>query len=158
MRCRSLHAQSRSFLWDRHFCQRSPPLHVQRFFVSGAFDGGSLREPRGGGAAPPRTPSRFFKGSPPACAAARFTHKALSSVCFAGAFKVATPACAAARFTHNAIVVGLLCWGFQGCNQPLQCCATATPTNVWDQSRKLPLGPPLLLVLPSPTCTKIFRQ
>ena len=91
MRCCSLHARSRSFLWDRHFCQRSPPLHVQSFFVSDAFDGGSLREPRGGGArALPRTPSRFFKGSPPACAAARFTHKALSSLCFAGAFKVAT--------------------------------------------------------------------
>ena len=34
----------------------------------------------------------------------------------------------------------------------------ASPTNVWDQSRKLPLGPPLLLALASPTCTKIFRQ
>ena len=38
----------------------------------------------------PPPPSRSFKSPPPACAAARFTHKNLSSLCFDGAFKVAT--------------------------------------------------------------------
>ena len=52
--------------------------------------GARFASPAGEALRPPRTPSRFFKGSPPACAAARFTHKALLSLCFDGAFKVAT--------------------------------------------------------------------
>ena len=72
------------------FASARLPYMYKDFSSVAPLMGARFASPAGEALRPPRTPSRFFKGSPPACAAARFTHKALSSLCFAGAFKVAT--------------------------------------------------------------------